>query len=83
MSRSATDWDRHWFLSVRVARVGPLSGSRADDVAVKAYQVLRPLHSPRAYIHELQRIVRLRDQRLPGVFYRWAGGIHRLIEDGL
>jgi hypothetical protein len=30
------------FLSVRVARVGPLSGSGADDVAVKAYQVLRP-----------------------------------------
>ena len=34
----------------------------ADDVVVKAYQVVRPLHSPRAYVPELQGIIRLRDQ---------------------
>ena len=34
------------FWSVRVVRVGPLWGSGADDVAVKTYQVLGPLHTP-------------------------------------
>jgi hypothetical protein len=57
MSRSATDWNRHWFCPFGLLRVGWLPGSRADDVAVKAYQVLRKLHSPRAHVHELQRII--------------------------
>jgi len=28
-------------------------------------------------------MIRLRDQSRRGVFYRWEGGIHRRIEDGI